>query len=165
MQAETRLADSPSDVLILGRPEVSALLDMYREDAVFLEDCRVQGNKLTATARSFTHPFRRSEPKHLTRTHVLTFVTQGAFVLGHYLETLDGEPLMSPAAFHELAGSERAVFASVEMRFRGHEQRREQIELTMRCQRIRKIGARFVIHMDFEVGRRCRGGLVGLIAC
>lgn len=148
----------------LDRVVLKALLPMYRDDSVFAKEALLDCGLLKAKFDTFEHPFSKPTPKHFTREHALVFVTQGIYVLISLLADQEERWPIDGAEFRSLALNEQVTLTRIELNFRKFMKNRNDIELSLRCDRLRIIGNRIHAFFSFEFGDGCFGMCEGIVS-
>ena len=85
----SHLNDPPKAIYQLKLEEIKEALRFYKKECIFIRNATLMTNSLQCTFNTFDYPFTKKSPEHLTRTHVLIFITQALYLYGSILKLQD----------------------------------------------------------------------------
>jgi len=142
--------------------EIDRPLSLYRPDARFIQSALVAGRFFRATFRTFEHPFTQTNPKHLTREHVVTFMTQCAYVHGSMLYCNKvNEPLSD---FLRLAHEEQMAIMGIRLRLKKFLPNQDGQSMEQHCYREKVTPSRAYYWFRIGFGKDILGEYEAVIA-
>jgi len=148
----------------LDEQEIRLRLPMYRFECMYLRKAALRDEVFESEFATFRHPFTVTDPRHLTREHVLAYVTQASYVFVGLLCDLRQHWGLNNNDFIQLALDEQTTFTRIEMRFRKFVRNRDGITMRMTCNQERFFNRRLFLRLGFEFPDGCDGTCEGIIA-
>ena len=147
----------------INQCEVLKILCAYKADCVFIDEAWFHGNRLVASFRPFAHPFTLAGSRHLTREHVLLYLTQASYLF--VAKLCERRPYwpFEPSSFSEMALAEQAVITGIDMRFRKLAYLEEHRTIELHLERERAMAGRVFLRFSFGIGEACYGECEGLV--
>lgn len=123
----------------VGSPDFSCFLILYGQENRYVKSVVRTSRGYSFSCSDFDHPFHVPEPAHLTREHVIVYVTQ-AICVATGLHS-NSEPNFPFTAEHFIRAltSERASIRSFEFKYQKYVPRSPIIELDLEFERIAEI--------------------------
>jgi len=164
IQTECGTAGYGPNARELDHESLIQLLPMYAPTWVTMKHAVFHEEELVATFRTFRHPFTLEDAKHLTREHVLLYITQAAYVFVSSLCDFRPNWPFDAEQFRRIGLTEQATFSKIEMNFRRLIPNVDGAHLRMHCVRERVMGKRVFMRLAFDFLEGCNGICEGFIA-
>lgn len=153
-----------NEVIVLNHEEIIKLLPLFKEECVYMREAYFEDGVLQCTFDTFEYPFSKIPMRHLTRTHVLLFVTQASYLMASVMKRYEPNWPLTHTQSVDFALREQMTFTNIQITFRHFIKNTHGIKLNLKFPKFRVIRSRLYVFVEFDFPKGCFGTCKGIVA-